>query len=151
MAKKHEKICTVCGNHYQYCNSCAQYASLPLWKSAFCSEECMKIFDIAGRYNFGEYDKAKAKELLEELGVSENKKYESSGINKVIKEIYNIEKSVEEVKEEKPTVVEKVKSVKKAKDVKKDTSAPQKVTEEKSKVSEYVNATKKRSYKKNKE
>jgi len=159
MAKRHAKICTVCGKHYQYCNSCAQYAHLPLWMSAFCSEKCMNIFDVSGRYNIGEYSKEEAKEILDKLGVSKDDVFVSAGVTKSMNEIYSADGSraedfkveaPKEVKENKETVEEN-----KAEEVVKKTTdsgkSSKEIEAEKNKVSEYVNATKKRGYRKNKE
>lgn len=77
---KHERACSVCGEHYSYCPNCSAYASLPRWMFLFHDENCLKIWQTINSFKTGNMDAAQAKEALEELDLSKR-----SNFNKAVK------------------------------------------------------------------
>lgn len=95
--KKDNKVCICCGETYKYCNSCAEYASLPQWKNIYDKIECKVIFDVATDYISQSITKEEAREKLNNYDIKNINIKES--IKNVINEILDgekIEKKVEE-------------------------------------------------------
>lgn len=66
---RHEKICSVCNTHYQYCPNCDSYASKPRWMFLFCSENCKDIFETVSDYTQGRIDTRTAKKRLDKCDI----------------------------------------------------------------------------------
>lgn len=61
---KYDKFCTICGKHYLYCSNCDQYAQEPLYKSMFCSQECVDLYELLTSYEMGNVSKEDARKIL---------------------------------------------------------------------------------------
>lgn len=109
--KKDNRICICCGTSYKYCNSCAEYASLPQWKNIYDKMECKVIFDVASDYNAKHITKEEAKTILSKYDIKNINMKES--LAKVINEILgdntkdNIEKPAEKNTDKIKETVEK--------------------------------------------
>lgn len=67
MAIKNRK-CICCNTSYSYCPDCSTSDKLaPSWKATFCSEDCMKIWTTATKYNIGNLTKEEAKEIISDI------------------------------------------------------------------------------------
>lgn len=76
---KNNKICVVCGTPYRYCNECREFLKYPSWMSMFCSEECLKSYEVMSSYENGKIVKEDAKKILNEFRNSEKyKNYKKS-------------------------------------------------------------------------
>ena len=68
MAKNRKCIC--CGETYSYCPSCSRVDALePVWKSEFCNESCMSLWDTLTKYNMGFLTKDEAKDIISNLSL----------------------------------------------------------------------------------
>jgi hypothetical protein len=68
MAKNRK--CISCGEKYSYCPGCSRVAALePVWKSEFCSEDCMTLWMTLTRYNMNRLTKQDAKEIISSLNL----------------------------------------------------------------------------------
>lgn len=111
--KKDNRICICCGTSYKYCNSCAEYASLPQWMNIYDKIECKVIFDVASDYNAKHITKEEAKTILSKYDIKDINMKESlakvineiSGNNNTVKT--NTEKPVEKNAEKAKEIVEK--------------------------------------------
>lgn len=68
MAKSRK--CYLCGEKYQYCNTCSQDKNKPAWMAEFHDENCKTIFDICTRFNMKLLTKDEAKEALSKCDFS---------------------------------------------------------------------------------
>ena len=127
----HERICVVCGKHYEYCKNCSQYAHLPTWMYAYCSEPCKETYLIINKYDYKHISATDALDALEEYNVN-------------IKEPGMV-KSMEEIKKEAKSERKKRKKENKYKEWlpigKKDEETDNTVVEEKENVTDVDNAT----------
>ncbi len=80
------RTCALCKEEYEFCSSCPEKITVPVWKNSFCSENCKKIYDICARYHMGELTKEEAQSLLEQCDLSKRAKY-SNATKKILKEI----------------------------------------------------------------
>ena len=49
--KKYERICSCCDHHYFYCKmGCSEYAKMEPWHDAYCSKNCMDLYNITVGY-----------------------------------------------------------------------------------------------------
>lgn len=78
------KICTVCGNKYEYCGHCDKDGIEKRWKTKYCSIDCRDVFDIISKYSHNHISKEEAKNEL--FGKNVNIKG-GSGLEKFYKEI----------------------------------------------------------------
>ena len=76
MARRQRK-CYLCGELYQYCSTCSQDRTKPVWMAEFHKEDCMKIFDICTRFNLGLLSKSDAQEMLIECDLSNIENFKS--------------------------------------------------------------------------
>ena len=44
--KRYKKICTLCGDEYEYCKKCGKFKHMEPWHDAYCSEKCHSLYDI---------------------------------------------------------------------------------------------------------
>ena len=76
---KNNKVCVVCNTPYRFCNDCREFLNYPSWMSMFCSEECLKAYEIMSSYENGKIDKEEAKTILGKYRGSEKyKNYKKS-------------------------------------------------------------------------
>jgi hypothetical protein len=76
MARR-QRECYLCGEPYQYCPTCSQDRTKPVWMTEFHKEDCMKIFDICTRFNLKLLSKADAQEMLIECDLSNKENFKS--------------------------------------------------------------------------
>lgn len=109
---KRNRECYLCGEKYQYCNTCSNDKMKPTWMSEFHSEQCKNIFDICTRFNLNLISKTDAKkELLSyDLSNKENfKDYVKKDLEKILaKESKPASVKKTKVKSSKPTPVNTV-------------------------------------------
>lgn len=74
---RRSRECYLCGQSYQYCPSCSQDRSKPVWMSEFHSEDCKKIFDICTRFNMKIMSKSEAKDALSVCDLSNRANFKS--------------------------------------------------------------------------
>ena len=67
---RRSRTCYICGETYQYCPTCSQDRTKPSWMAEFHSVNCVKIFDIATRFNSKALTKDEAKKALEKCDLS---------------------------------------------------------------------------------
>ncbi len=90
---KHNRICTVCGSHYDYCPYCAQYDGQPTWRIAYCSEPCRETYMAINMYAYKHISAEEAAEVLS----THNVKIANKELAKIEKDI---KKAVKPVKED---------------------------------------------------
>ena len=73
--KKFERHCTVCGTSYQYCSQCSDFAHLPRWMDAYCSEDCKDIYNITAGWLNGWDSKEVEVARLTKIDLSKRNKY----------------------------------------------------------------------------
>lgn len=88
MIKKNKK-CTLCGEAYDYCNSCAAHIDKPVWMAMYCSEDCKDIVPILTDYVFNRIGKDEARNILETKDTTRHMYYQGS-YGKAYKEIFDI-------------------------------------------------------------
>lgn len=99
---KNNKICTLCGKAYDYCNSCASYIDKPIWMAMYCSEDCKDIVPILTDYVFNRIEKDEAKAILDTKDTTRHMYYHGS-YGKAYEEIFKTENETiekEEIKKE---------------------------------------------------
>ena len=74
MARR-DRHCTCCGSKYQYCPTCGQDKTKPVWMTQFCSDECKTLWETATKYNMKKLTKDEAKEVIEKLELKEKSVY----------------------------------------------------------------------------
>lgn len=84
---KHERVCSVCGKHYEYCPNCSRYMNLPRWMFMFHDENCKKIYDVINAYKTGEISADSARARLIKLD-PQRRIVTDAGFKKAIDEIY---------------------------------------------------------------
>lgn len=68
--------CVCCSKTYSYCPDCSKADKLaPSWKATFCSEDCMKLWTTATKYNMGRLTKSEAKEIISALTLKPTSEY----------------------------------------------------------------------------
>lgn len=85
------RTCISCGKTYEYCPSCAEFASEPKWKALFHDENCMNVFHAVSDYLIGEIQKEDAIKILKECDISNPGKY-SAKIQSTLAELFPVEK-----------------------------------------------------------
>ena len=108
MASKRTKPCALCGTLYEYCNTCSSDMDKPIWMNTFCSEECLKTFEILSTYAHGGMSKEDAKKILSIYNSEKHKGYKGS-IAKTYDEIMKEDVPVQEDIEKQDKIVETVK------------------------------------------
>lgn len=106
---KNNKICVVCNTPYRYCNDCREFLNYPSWMSMFCSEECLRSYEIMSSYESGQTDKETARKILNGFKGSEKyKNYKKSFATTYAKIMMEdaLEKDTEDDKSDEPTVKE---------------------------------------------
>lgn len=87
--KPFEKICIVCGEHYEFCLSCSRFDNKPRWMQIFHNENCHDLFTILNQYSHGDINVSQAREKLNELDLSQKDNIKESLV-KQIDEIYSL-------------------------------------------------------------
>lgn len=64
-----ERICSICGNHYDYCPSCGIGSPKERWRNIYCSENCKNIFDILSKWKNTVISSVDADKALKELHI----------------------------------------------------------------------------------
>lgn len=106
--------CYLCGEKYQYCNSCSSDQGKPAWMAEFHNENCKEIFDICTRFNMNFLSKDEAKEALSKRDLSNKanfKDYVQKDIKNIFSEPVKSEKAPVAPKAAKTPVVEKTEPV----------------------------------------
>ena len=50
----YDRTCTICGDHYEFCvQRCREFANLPPWMNAYCSETCKDLYDVCAAFTYG--------------------------------------------------------------------------------------------------
>lgn len=80
-----DKVCTLCGNEYEFCSHCSRFDNLPRFMSSFCSSNCNDLFNLCCDFEQGVINKEEAKEKLEKLDLSRRMYYKGSIANSVNK------------------------------------------------------------------
>lgn len=86
MAIQNNARCAICDNEYYVCHSCKEFIRLEPWKIHTDTSECYKIFQIIRGYSTGVYDKAEAKEKLQNVDLTNLDKFKDN-IKTIIKDI----------------------------------------------------------------
>jgi hypothetical protein len=102
----HERKCVVCGKTYKYCKRCAQYAFLPTWMTAYCSESCKNTYLAVNQFEFGHIDAVEAEKIIDSLKVKVSNAELNSSIKKIRKAVKD-NKTVKDNSEETSSVVSK--------------------------------------------
>ena len=69
--KKYERTCQLCGTKYHYCNhGCSEYVHMEPWHSAFCSKNCLDLYNITAGYVNGWLPKEVEAERLKAIDLS---------------------------------------------------------------------------------
>lgn len=72
------KKCICCLTTYSYCPNCSNADKLaPSWKATFCSEDCMKLWTTATKFNMGKLTKQEAKVIISEIPLKPTSEYVS--------------------------------------------------------------------------
>lgn len=88
--KKRE--CIVCGEKYEYCNSCKDNVFLPSWMTIYHDENCRTIMNVATEYMAGNITKTDAKNKLDKCDLKNKKSFKES-VLKAINDIYFTKKT----------------------------------------------------------
>lgn len=99
---RRNRACYLCGQAYQYCQTCSQDKMKPAWMSEFHSENCKNIFDICTRFNMKLLTKDEAKSAIEKCNLSNKLNFRPSVQNT----LSNLLKVDDVIFEEEPIVVE---------------------------------------------
>lgn len=94
-SKKHNATCSICGNKYTVCRTCADQLSLKPWRTVTDTAEHYKIYLAIHGYTLSK-DKEKAKKELERCDLSELENFNSE-IRSVINEIMTENKKAKTV------------------------------------------------------
>lgn len=70
MTDRTPRTCSVCRTGYLYCPRCQEDADKPNWYFAFCSENCLNIYDTLAAYCDGRISDIEAKERIIKLDLS---------------------------------------------------------------------------------
>lgn len=138
---KDTRTCCVCHSQYEYCG-CSKDKYKEPWHYAFCSENCMKVYEVVSNYSRNKMTANEAKLRLDNLTVGDLSKYGESyrvNIEKINSEAGRIAKPIinvineTELSSQKNTNTEKYKGKNKKKDneLKKDVSVFSRSSEEK--------------------
>jgi hypothetical protein len=98
MAKKINRVCSVCTQKYSYCPSCNEDWNKPTWMVLFHDENCKNIYTYANDYAHGDMSKEDAKVLLGKCDLTNLDNFHPV-IKKTIMEILKVDE--QEVAEEK--------------------------------------------------
>lgn len=92
MAYKNNARCAICDGEYYVCQSCKEFLRLEPWKIHTDTSECYKVFQIIHGYSTGIYDKAEAKEKLNNVDLSKLNTFKEN-IQSIINDImaYTVE------------------------------------------------------------
>lgn len=104
----HERKCIVDGTSYKYCNKCSGYNAKETWRTLYCSENCLKIFNVCSKYVGGNIAIADAKKELDSCDLT-NKENFASGIKKNVMDIMGtVVETVAPIIEETPIMTEEI-------------------------------------------
>lgn len=103
MAEKNNAVCSICGKPYGMCLSCKELMKLKPWQAHTCSSEHYKVYQVIHGLSTKVYDKAEAKNKLQNVDLSDLETYRDN-IKDIIKDIMSIEDVKVEVVEELETV-----------------------------------------------
>lgn len=115
MAQKNNKKCLNCGKVYSYCPTCPRDLGKPAWMNAFCSKNCMDLFETATSYLAGSITKDQAAKVVNNAELSNITKFDRG----VIKMVNDIQESKEEKIVKKNKVEKSVDISKSTNDIKK--------------------------------
>lgn len=82
---KNLRTCAICSEEYDYCSSCPEKMSAPLWKRSFCSQNCKEIYDICVQFNLGQMSKSEAKKKLASCDLSKMDSFSEATKNAIEK------------------------------------------------------------------
>ncbi len=63
-SKKHERICAICKNTYNYCPVCDEYQHMEPWHLRWCSKSCMEVDSLLSSWGAHQISSAEAAEQL---------------------------------------------------------------------------------------
>ena len=89
---RRSRTCYICGESYQYCPTCSQDRTKPSWMAEFHSANCVKIFDIATRFNSKKLTKEEAKKAMEKCDLS-NKANFKPFIQRDLENIFKVDEA----------------------------------------------------------
>lgn len=78
-------FCSICGKGYHMCLTCKDYARLHPWQLHTDTSEHYKIYQILHGYNHGFYEKEEAKELLQEVDLSDMDGFKEDVKNNILR------------------------------------------------------------------
>ena len=64
------RVCYLCGAHYDYCPTCSQDSSKPTLLTTYCSQNCADIFRICMEHSMGLRTTEEAQKQLKNLDLS---------------------------------------------------------------------------------
>lgn len=96
---KHERKCICCGEHYSYCNTCAEDQTKPTWYRIFCSDNCHDIYNVTLRYGDGLLTQGEAHTALNKLDITKKDQMHPV-IKSRINEIMGIKEPKKKVEDE---------------------------------------------------
>ena len=99
MAEKNNAVCSICGKPYSMCLSCKDLMKLKPWQVHTCSSEHYKVYQVIHGLSTNVYDKAEAKNKLQNVDLSDLETYRDN-IKYIVKDIMSIEDVKVEVVEE---------------------------------------------------
>lgn len=71
MAAANKRICKTCGAEYEYCPTCAKYASLPKWMWKCDTEICNDVFEAVSAYKMGIKNKDVVESVIEKHNIKD--------------------------------------------------------------------------------
>ena len=95
MDSLNNKTCIICGKQYKYCPNCAEFINQPTWRALCDTDNCHTIFRIVTDYHFGIYDDDSAKIALKDCDLSVVK---DKGTKEFLDKLFN-ENTVEDTAE----------------------------------------------------
>ena len=84
--------CIVCGEEYEYCNSCKAHAKFPTWMALYHDDNCRSIMKICTEYMAGNLTKGEAKAALDKCNLTNKKRFGES-VLMAVEDIYSAKKS----------------------------------------------------------
>ena len=64
------RTCYLCGEKYEYCPDCVEFAHLPYFMQTFCSESCKTVFDTCTKHSMKILSKDEAAAILADCDLS---------------------------------------------------------------------------------
>ena len=64
------RTCYLCGEKYEYCPDCVEFAHLPYFMQTFCSESCKTVFDTCTKHSMNILSKDEAAAILADCDLS---------------------------------------------------------------------------------